>query len=157
MCQHVSAVFRIPYRPSCTALRSGFRLLGGSRMPEPPRSSVGVHSVLTREDLSIREHAPAGRPVRRRPRHGRRSPRSRSEQLQTARAFESPNPFNVLVFEEGAVLTAHTVRVNGNLVFSHAVTGRAQNTLTQTTCTFTVGSGRGAGSVFEVTGILNTR
>jgi hypothetical protein len=63
----------------------------------------------------------------------------------------------VLVFEEGAVLTAHTVRVNGNLVFSHAVTGRAQNTLTQTTCTFTVGSGRGAGSVFEVTGILNTR
>jgi hypothetical protein len=71
--------------------------------------------------------------------------------------FESPNPFNVLVFEEGAVLTAHTVRVNGNLVFSHAVTGRAQNTLTETTCTFTVGSGMGAGSVFEVTGILNTR
>jgi hypothetical protein len=71
--------------------------------------------------------------------------------------FESPNPFNVLVFEEGAVLTAQTVRVNGNLIFSHAVTGRAQNTLTETTCTFTVGSGMGAGSVFEVTGILNPR
>src|SRR5215217_9625015 len=71
--------------------------------------------------------------------------------------FESPEPFHVLVFEEGAVLTAHTVRVNGNLLFSHAVTGRAQDTLTETTCTFTVGSGMGAGSVFEVTGILNTR
>jgi hypothetical protein len=70
--------------------------------------------------------------------------------------FESPNPFNVLVFEEGAVLTAHTVRVNGNLVFSHAVTGQAQNALTETTCTFTVGAGTGAGSVFEVTGVLNT-
>ena len=71
--------------------------------------------------------------------------------------FESPNPFNVLVFEEGAVLTAHTVRVNGSLVFSHAITGRAQNKLTEITCTFTVGEGTGAGSVFEVTGILNTR
>ena len=70
--------------------------------------------------------------------------------------FESPNPFNVLVFEEGAVLTAHAVRVNGNLVFSHAVTGRAQNALTEVTCTFTVGAGMGAGSVFEVTGLLNT-
>jgi hypothetical protein len=70
--------------------------------------------------------------------------------------FESPNPFNVLVFEEGAVLTAHTVRLNGNLLFSHAVTGRTQNALTEVTCTFTVGPGMGAGSVFEVTGILNT-
>lgn len=70
--------------------------------------------------------------------------------------FESPNPFNVLVFEEGAVLTAHTVRLNGNLLFSHAVTGRAQNALTEVTCTFTVGPGMGAGSVFEITGILNT-
>ena len=71
--------------------------------------------------------------------------------------FESPNPFYVLVFEEGAVLTAHTVRVNGNMLFSHAVTGRANNALTEVTCTFTVGAGMGAGSVFEVTGILNRR
>jgi hypothetical protein len=71
--------------------------------------------------------------------------------------FESPNPFNVLIFEEGAVLTAHTVRLNGNVLFSHAVTGRAQNPLTDITCTFTVGPGMGAGSVFDVTGTLNTR
>jgi hypothetical protein len=71
--------------------------------------------------------------------------------------FESPEPFRVLVFEEGAVLTAHTVHLNGNLLFSHAVTGRAQNGLAEVTCTFTVGPGMGAGSVFEVTGILNTR
>ena len=71
--------------------------------------------------------------------------------------FESPNPFNVLVFEEGAVLTAQAVRVNGNLIFSHAGTGLAQNALTEVTCTFTVGSGMGAGSVFEVTGILIVR
>jgi len=71
--------------------------------------------------------------------------------------FESPDPFRVLVFEEGAVLTAQTVRVNGNLLFSHAVTGETQNALTEVTCTFTVGPGMGAGSVFEVTGILNTR
>jgi hypothetical protein len=71
--------------------------------------------------------------------------------------FESPEPFHVLVFEEGAVLTAQTVRVNGNLLFSHAITGRAQNVLTEVTCTFTVGPGMGAGSVFEITGTLSPR
>jgi hypothetical protein len=71
--------------------------------------------------------------------------------------FESPNPFRVLVFEEGAVLTAHTVFVNDSLLFSHAVTGRAQNSLTEVTCRFTVGQGTGEGSRFVITGILNMR
>ena len=76
---------------------------------------------------------------------------------ENSAGFESPNPFNVLIFEEGAVLTAHAVRLNGNLLFSHAVTGRANNGQTEVTCTFTVGPGMGAGSVFEVTGLLNMR
>jgi hypothetical protein len=67
--------------------------------------------------------------------------------------FQSPTPFTVLVFEEGGVLTVHSVRVNGNPLFSHADTGRAQNALTEVTCSFTIG----AGDFFEVTGILNLR
>jgi hypothetical protein len=55
------------------------------------------------------------------------------------------------VFEEGGVLTAHSVRVDGNLVFSHADAGRSHNALTEVTCSFTIG----AGAFFEVTGVLN--
>lgn len=67
--------------------------------------------------------------------------------------FQSPSPFTVLVFEEGGVLTAQSVRVDGNLVFSHADTGHAQNALTEVTCSFTIG----AGAFFEVTGVLNVQ
>lgn len=67
--------------------------------------------------------------------------------------FQSPSPFTVLLFEEGGVLTIHSVRVDGNPLFSHADTGLAQNALTEVTCSFTIG----AGAFFEVTGILNAR
>ncbi|MEP6978054.1 MAG: hypothetical protein ABI948_08375 [Thermoleophilia bacterium] len=51
------------------------------------------------------------------------------------------------------MLTIHSVRVDGNPLFSHADTGLAQNALTEVTCSFTIG----AGAFFEVTGILNAR
>jgi hypothetical protein len=72
---------------------------------------------------------------------------------ENSAGFQSPNPFTVLVFEEGGLLTAHTVRVNGELLFSHADTGRAHNAPTDVTCAFTIG----AGAFFEVTGVLNLR
>ena len=67
--------------------------------------------------------------------------------------FESPTPFTALVFEEGGVLTVHAVRVDGQLLFSHAGTGRAKNAPTEVTCSFTIGEGR----FFEVTGVLTSR
>ena len=72
---------------------------------------------------------------------------------ENSAGFQSPNPFTALVFEEGGVLAVHTVRVDGDLLFSHAVTGRANNAVTKVTCSFTIG----AGAFFEVTGVLNSR
>ena len=59
----------------------------------------------------------------------------------------------MLIFEEGGVLTIFSASVDGNLLFSNAVTGQAHNARDEVTCSFTIG----AGSVFEVTGILNKR
>ncbi len=70
---------------------------------------------------------------------------------------QSPSPFTAILFEEGGVLAVHRIRVNGNLVFSRAETGRANNALTEVTCSFTAGGGIGGNAVFEVTGILNVR
>jgi hypothetical protein len=67
--------------------------------------------------------------------------------------FQSPGPGDVLIFEEGGVLTIFRASVNGNLLFSIAETGQANNAITEVTCSFTIG----AGAFFEVTGILNTR
>jgi hypothetical protein len=67
--------------------------------------------------------------------------------------FQSPGPADVLIFEEGGVLTIFSASVNGSLLFSNAETGRASNAVDEVTCSFTIG----AGAVFEVTGILNTR
>jgi hypothetical protein len=72
---------------------------------------------------------------------------------ENAAGFQSPTPFTALVFEEGGVLTVHTVRVDGNLLFSHASTGRAKNAVTEVSCSFTIGEG----GFFEVTGILTSR
>jgi hypothetical protein len=72
---------------------------------------------------------------------------------ENSAGFQSPTPFTVLLFEEGGVLTVHTVRVDGNLLFSHADTGRAQNAVTEVSCWFRIG----AGAFFEVTGVLNAR
>jgi hypothetical protein len=72
---------------------------------------------------------------------------------ENSAGFQSPAPFHVLVFEEGGVLAVRSVRVNGNLLYSHAETGRANNALTEVSCSFTIGEG----AFFEVTGILLTR
>lgn len=73
--------------------------------------------------------------------------------VDNSAGFQSPTPFTVLVFEEGGVLTVHSVRVDGTLLFSHAETGRATNAVTEVSCSFTIG----AGAFFQVTGILSTR
>jgi hypothetical protein len=67
--------------------------------------------------------------------------------------FQSPGPGDVLIFKEGGVLTILRLSVNGQLQFSFAETGRANNAIDEVTCSFTIG----AGAFFEVTGILNVR
>jgi hypothetical protein len=67
--------------------------------------------------------------------------------------FQSPKPSDVLIFEEGGALTIFRLSVNGNLQFSFAETGQANNAVDEVTCSFTIG----AGAFFEATGILNTR
>jgi hypothetical protein len=67
--------------------------------------------------------------------------------------FQSPGPADVLIFEEGGILTIFSASVDGNLLFSNAVTGQANNARDEVTCSFTIG----AGAVFEVTGLLNER
>jgi hypothetical protein len=64
--------------------------------------------------------------------------------------FQSPTPFTAILFEEGGVLTAHQVVVNGELLFTRAVNGAQRNNVTEVTCSFTTG----AGDDFIVTGIL---
>jgi hypothetical protein len=72
---------------------------------------------------------------------------------ENSAGFQSPAPFHVLTFQEGGVLAIRSVRVNGNLLYSNAQTGRANNALTEVNCSFMIGEG----AFFEVTGILNTR
>jgi hypothetical protein len=67
--------------------------------------------------------------------------------------FQSPTPFRALVFEEGGVLTVHSVSVDGAVLFSHADVGRARNAVSEVTCSFTIG----AGAFFEVRGIMSGR
>ena len=67
--------------------------------------------------------------------------------------FQSPKPSDVLIFQEGGVLTIFRLSVNGELQFSFAETGQANNAVEEVTCSFTIG----AGAFFEVTGILNVR
>jgi hypothetical protein len=67
--------------------------------------------------------------------------------------FQSPGPGDVLIFEEGGVLTILRASVDGNLQFSFAETGRARNAIDEVTCSFTIG----AGAFFEVTGVLTAR
>jgi hypothetical protein len=64
--------------------------------------------------------------------------------------FQSPLPTSVIVFEEGGVLTVQRISRDGQLIFSRAETGRAQNSLTEVTCQIATGSD----GVFTVTGIL---
>ena len=64
--------------------------------------------------------------------------------------FQSPTPFNAVVFEEGGVLTVQQILRNGQLVFTKAATGAAQNAVAEVTCSFTSGEG----DTFTVTGIL---
>ena len=72
---------------------------------------------------------------------------------ENSAGFQSPAPFHVLIFEEGGVLSVRSVRVNGNLLYNNAETGRANNALNEVSCSFTIG----AGAFFQVTGTLLTR
>ena len=67
--------------------------------------------------------------------------------------FQSPKQSDILIFEEGGVLTVLRLSVNGELRFSFAETGQAHNAVEEVTCSFTIG----AGAFFEATGILNAR
>jgi len=67
--------------------------------------------------------------------------------------FQSPGAADVLIFEEGGVLTILRASVDGNLLFSFAETGQASNAVDEVTCSFTIG----AGAFFEVTGVLTAR
>jgi hypothetical protein len=64
--------------------------------------------------------------------------------------FQSPTPFNAVVFEEGGVLTVQQILRNGALVFTRADTGAQSNAVTEVTCSLTTGDG----DTFTVTGIL---
>jgi hypothetical protein len=51
--------------------------------------------------------------------------------------FQSPGAGDVLVFEEGGTLAILEFYANGQLLFSNAQTGRANNNLEEVTCSFT--------------------
>ena len=67
--------------------------------------------------------------------------------------FESPFPTSVILFEEGVTLTVREISRNGQLLVSRGDTGRANDGLTETTCTFTTDSD----GTFTVTGVLTGR
>jgi hypothetical protein len=67
-----------------------------------------------------------------------------------AAGSQSPTPFTAVVFEEGGVLTVHEISRNGQLLFTRADNGRARNSLTEVTCSFTSVSD----GTFTVKGIL---
>jgi hypothetical protein len=69
---------------------------------------------------------------------------------ENSAGFESPFPTSVIVLEEGRVLTVQRISRDGQLIFDRAVTGRAQNNLTEVTCEIATGFQ----GVFTVTGIL---
>jgi hypothetical protein len=71
----------------------------------------------------------------------------------TAAGTQAPEPGNVLLFEGGGTLTVQEVWRDGQLRFSNAATGRTKNAVDEVTCTFT----NGAGSYFEITGVLTAR
>jgi hypothetical protein len=67
-----------------------------------------------------------------------------------AAGSQSPTPFTAVVFEGGGVLTVQEISRNGQLLFTRASNGRARNSLTEVTCSFTSLSD----GTFTVTGIL---
>ncbi len=70
-----------------------------------------------------------------------------------AGSHQAPEPSSVLIFEEGGSLTVFEFWVNGQRRFQLASTGRAANAVEEVRCSFT----NGAGSYFEIVGILTTR
>lgn len=69
---------------------------------------------------------------------------------ENSAGFQSPFPTSVIVFQEGGVLTVQRISRDGQLLFARADNGRAQNSLTEVTCSIATGSD----GVFTVTGIL---
>jgi hypothetical protein len=66
---------------------------------------------------------------------------------------QAPAPASVTVFEEGGALSVLEFSVNGQLIFSNAGTGRANNNVEEVTCSYTTGDG----VLITVTGILTAR
>ena len=72
----------------------------------------------------------------------------------TGANFDAPASFNILVFEEGGVLTPTSMVINGELLFSIANKGREQRARSDTTCTYSFETEQGVFS-FVVMGLLN--
>ncbi len=74
--------------------------------------------------------------------------------VQTGAGFDEPASFNVLLFEEGGVLTPTSMFINGQLLFSIADTGRDHRDTTDATCVYSFTTEEGEFN-FVVTGLLN--
>jgi hypothetical protein len=69
----------------------------------------------------------------------------------TGAGVEFPDPGKLVLFEEGGALTVLEFYVEGELLWSAAQTGRANNNVTEVTCTF---RNADPGELFTVVGVL---
>ena len=67
---------------------------------------------------------------------------------------QSPDPGKVVVFEEGGALTVQRFYVNGQLIFTAAQNGAANNNVTEVTCSF---RNADPGELFTVVGVLTAK
>jgi hypothetical protein len=71
---------------------------------------------------------------------------------ETGTPIQRPDPAVVTVFEEGGALAILSFSINGELIFTVAETGQANNNIDEVSCSYTTG----LGTFIEVTGILST-
>jgi len=69
----------------------------------------------------------------------------------TGAGVQFPDPGKLVLFEEGGVVTVLEFYVEGQLVWSAARTGRANNNVTEVTCSF---RNADPGELFTVVGVL---
>lgn len=69
----------------------------------------------------------------------------------TGAGVQFPDPGKVVIFEEGGALTVQQFYIEGQLVWSAADTGRAENNVTEVTCSF---RNADPGELFTVVGVL---
>ena len=69
----------------------------------------------------------------------------------TGAGVQFPDPGKLVLFEEGGALTVLEFYVDGQLVWSAAQTGRANNNVTVVTCSF---RNADPGELFTVVGVL---